>query len=353
MVFTHLEKCDMLECYIFCQKNSREARVRYSVIFPNRNLPTESYFLRLYRKFRANENLFSKTRAKKDFIVSEATEINVLGYFAAQPTKSITDLSEESGLCLGTIHRILKKHKFSPFKFRPTQTLVPGDHQRRIEFCEWFVTKSNLNPDFWRLILWSDESNFCNKGLFNRKNTHHWSRENPKLARPCNPQNRFSVNVWCGLIGNKIVGPRFYQGSLTGARYFQMITEILTEFLDDLNLEERQQCYFQQDGAPAHNVRQVDQLLQNFFNDRYLSTNGPVRMPPRSPDINPLDFYFWGDLKDVVYARQYDTLQALQQGIVDAINNINGNTVAKATRSVYKRCQKCLELGGDVFEHVL
>ncbi|KAI4466230.1 c-type lectin domain-containing protein [Holotrichia oblita] len=48
MPFTHLEKCDMMECYIVCNKNSLQARERYGVLFPTRNLPDRRYFLLLY-----------------------------------------------------------------------------------------------------------------------------------------------------------------------------------------------------------------------------------------------------------------------------------------------------------------
>ncbi|KAJ8959158.1 hypothetical protein NQ318_022419 [Aromia moschata] len=199
------------------------------------------------RKFNSEQNLLydfypkvkndKKTRTKKQFIISEATEIDIIAYFEAQPNNSITNLMQESGLCLGTIHNILEKHKCVPYRYITTQTLVPGDQERRIQFCQWFIRiKSDL------------------MAMFSRKNSHSWSRENPMLFRPCNPQRRFSVNVWCGLISSKIIGPVFYQGALTGERYAEMLTATLREFLDDLNLIDRQQMYFQHDGAPAHNI---------------------------------------------------------------------------------------------------
>jgi hypothetical protein len=30
-----------------------------------------------------------------------------------------------------------------------------------------------------------------------------------------------------------------------------------------------------------------------------------VLWPPRSPDITPMDFFFWGYLKHIVYAKKY------------------------------------------------
>lgn len=95
------------------------------------------------------------------------------------------------------------------YKYRPTQCLLPGDQERRMLFCRWFLNAKNADPDFLRLILWSDESNFSNRGMYTRKNHHYWSNENLMRNIPCNPQVRFSINVWCGLIGSTIIGPVF------------------------------------------------------------------------------------------------------------------------------------------------
>ena len=112
MVFTHAEKCDMLECYLVCRKVSLRAKEYYAELYPLRIQPHERYFLRLYRKFRGNESVFAKTRTKKNFIVSEATEISVIAYFEAYRENSIPDIVKDSNLSYGTVHRILKKYKF-------------------------------------------------------------------------------------------------------------------------------------------------------------------------------------------------------------------------------------------------
>ncbi|KAF2899252.1 hypothetical protein ILUMI_06923 [Ignelater luminosus] len=138
---------------------------------------------------------------------------------------------------------------------------------RNLKFCTEFFNKCHIrnlayppdvvgttkmgplcDPSVVRLILWSDEANFSNSGMFNWKNHHYWSRENMMLSHPHNPQKRFSINVWCGLIGLRVIGPVFYQGTLTGARYVELLTAVMEEFLDNLNLIEKQTVRFQQDG---------------------------------------------------------------------------------------------------------
>lgn len=353
MVFTHEEKCDMLESYLVCRKSSLRAKDYYAELYPLRIQPHERYFLRLYRKFRANDNVFAKTRTKKDFIISEATEIAVIAYFEAHPANSIPDIVKDSNFSYGTVHRILRKYKFIPYKYRPVQALLPGDPERRIVFCQWYLNFCRQNVNNFRYILWTDESNFSNSGMYNRKNHHYWSRENLLLVHPTTPQVRFSFNVWCGLIGSRIVGPFFYEGTLTGGRYVELMSEILNNFLDELDLISRQNLHYQQDGAPAHNYRGTYQLLSTFFNAQWIGTNGPIQWPPRSPDMTPLDFFLWGYLKGQIYKQRYENVNALKIAVREKIHQIDGRTILKAVRAVQKRAQKCIEERGGVFEHLL
>ena len=58
---------------------------------------------------------------------------------------------------------------------------------------------------------------------------------------------------------------------------------------------------FQQDGAPAHYGREVVNDLNHEFPGRWIDRRGSIEWPPRSPDLNPLDFFLWGYLKWKVY----------------------------------------------------
>ncbi|GBM79642.1 hypothetical protein AVEN_184203-1 [Araneus ventricosus] len=45
-------------------------------------------------------------------------------------------------------------------------------------------------------------------------------------------------------------------------------------------------------------------------------------MPPCSPDLNPLDFFLWGYIKQRVYATPPPTLQELRNRITDACASV-------------------------------
>jgi hypothetical protein len=54
------------------------------------------------------------------------------------------------------------------------------------------------------------------RGHWNRHNSHWWSDRNPHAIVEGNFQNRFSLNVWCGVIGNQLTGPAVSPNCLTG-----------------------------------------------------------------------------------------------------------------------------------------
>ena len=60
---------------------------------------------------------------------------------------------------------------------------------------------------------------------------HTWSHENPHGTRVTNLQRRFSVNVWCGVLGNRLIGPFVFDNNLTGNTYEAFLRNELTRFV--------------------------------------------------------------------------------------------------------------------------
>lgn len=109
--------------------------------------------------------------------------------------------------------------------------------------------------------------------------------------------------------------------------------------------------WFQQDGCPAHNSREVQAFLREIFGEKVIANSGPVRWPARSPDLTPLDFYLWGYVKNEGY--EFDppeNRQVLEHRIINILENINRNTIRRVTRTVETKCQKCIEKNGRHFE---
>jgi len=66
------------------------------------------------------------------------------------------------------------------------------------------MTGLDENPLILNSILWTDESKFINK-----QNNRYWDDKNPHWTFETNNQTIWGTDVWCGLIGSKLLGPFF------------------------------------------------------------------------------------------------------------------------------------------------
>ncbi|GBM63286.1 hypothetical protein AVEN_224141-1 [Araneus ventricosus] len=109
---------------------------------------------------------------------------------------------------------------------------------------------------------------------------------------------------------------------------------------------------FIQDGSLPHIATPVKQLLNlHFGNDGIFSRHLPTAWPPRSPDLNPCNFWLWGYLKDVVYGGPIAILAELKNHITQHIHNITTETLRSAVEHTVLNFQLIGESGGQHIEH--
>ena len=135
----------------------------------------------------------------------------------------------------------------------------PGDNAHRLEFCHWL----SHNRELLLYILFTDEATFTRNGITNTRNCHIWAQDNPH-ATVKKFQTRFSVNVWCGIINDVLIGPIIVEDRMTGDSYLSFLHE-LPEELEDVPLDTRRHVYLQHDGSPIHYTRKVTQHLNNAY----------------------------------------------------------------------------------------
>ncbi|PSN47189.1 hypothetical protein C0J52_07875, partial [Blattella germanica] len=72
-----------------------------------------------------------------------------------------------------------------------------------------------------------------------------------------------------------------------------------------------------------------------------------------APDLNPCDFYLWGNLKGKVYANNPHTLDELKENIRQKIALISVDELQRVFRNFQKKCEACIRHGGRQFQHNL
>jgi hypothetical protein len=112
-------------------------------------------------------------------------------------------------------------------------------------------------------------------------------------------------------------------------------------------VKDSEKYYFQQDGATPHAANIVQKWLSDRFKDRFIDKS---KWPPRSPDINPCDFFLWGHLKSRVYNPLPSTIDDLKSNIEREIKNIDQKTLNSVFENFLKRCDLLKTAGGGHIE---
>ncbi|XP_025267674.1 uncharacterized protein LOC112639065 [Camponotus floridanus] len=163
-----------------------------------------------------------------------------------------------------SVHKILKKNEFHPYKIHPVQELSEDDFDRRVEFCEDVMQRIDMDPEFATKIVFSDEATFELNGNINRHNCRFWSDENPHWMIEAHTQHPEKLNVWTGLLAERVIGPFFIDGNLTAEKYRTMLERDIVPAIQRVG-DNFNEIWFQQDGAPAHYGRGVREYLNEVF----------------------------------------------------------------------------------------
>ncbi|KAL6416733.1 hypothetical protein ACFW04_013191 [Cataglyphis niger] len=221
---------------------------------------------------------------------------------------SVRHLAETLGLSRHLVHRTLRQNGLHPYHFQRVQQLLPRDQEPRINFCV------SIFIHLFNVFL-----NVTPNGVFNSHNYLLWAEENPRAIRQHALQYRWMINIWAGIIANRIIGPYFLPPRLTG--------EIYTNFL-----EHQQQLIFQHDGALAHFSRQARNILNAYYPDKWMGRDGPIIWPARLPDLNVLDYF-----------RRDGTEAEMREAILAAFNTITPEMAYRTTRNIIRRTKLCLQ----------
>lgn len=291
--------------------------------------------------------------------ITEEDVLNVLLTVQENPQTAVTETASNVNLSRSTVHKVLKNAKYHPYKISLLHELSEDDFDRRNEFCEQMQQLCNGNHNFVKRIIFSDEATFTLNGSVNRQNCRYWATENPHWFTEYHTQKPQKVNVWCGILDGRVLGPYFFEETLTGERYLDFLQNDLIPTLITLypDLEEpdihHRDLFFQQDGAPPHYALPVRAYLDEVFPNRWIGRRGMIEWPPRSPDLTPLDYFLWGYLKSKVYVTRPTHLEDLKARIRQEIRKISADVIDNVQKEFINRLGYCQIVNGAQFEHVI
>ena len=107
-----------------------------------------------------------------------------------------------------------------------------------------------------------------------------------------------------------------------------------------------------QDGARPHTAHATLDHLGGLFQSRLISLNTAHEWATHSPDLNPLDFWFWGTAKGKIYANRPQTLDDLKQNVAHYATEITNDTWEKVGQNFCIRVKACFNKNGAHIERI-
>lgn len=210
-LYTREEYYEMFRIYIEFGGNPLLASNDYRIQFPlKERFPDYRVFDNLDLRMRLGSGSLipvHHTKGRSSNNNLQELEFLIITTFQENPKFTIRPVAKLLLTYYSFVWRTLKKHGFHAYHTRRVQNLIPNrDYVNQIVFCNSINLQLVENQLFPFMILWTDECTFTNTGMFNSKNNVYWSQlGNPYAIREANFQNRWSINVWCGVIANQIV----------------------------------------------------------------------------------------------------------------------------------------------------
>ncbi|CAF1183602.1 unnamed protein product [Rotaria magnacalcarata] len=201
-------------------------------------------------------------------------------------------VARELGISRTSAQRILKNDLgLRAYKIQNEPLLTNEHKEKRMKLANWIRT--NFRKENTMKTLFSDEM-FDIDGIYNSQNDRIWAVN--RLAADTNggirQKRKFpqKVMVWLAVC-SKGVSPLviFEDGTVDHDRYIKEVLPVALMFGHDTFGAD---WTFRQDGAKAH----IHAKSQEWCEKHFPCFIDKDHWPPRSPDLNPLDYCIWDEL---------------------------------------------------------
>jgi len=328
----------------FCAKlNYASVQSAYCIKYQTRKPPNKKTIKRMVQCFR--ETGSAETRARKPYGPSKkrvdaknqlTTMVTDFASLSIRKAASALPVSES------TTRKIMREDlKLKPYKQQHCQVLKSPDFDKRLFFAQWLLS---LPKQTKFCTYFTDEAYFHLQQPVNKQNNRIWSTEKP-LEFTEMTKYPSKLSVWCAISAEGIIGPYFFESTVNQHTYLAMLESFF--WIWHKRKPDNKKFYFQQDGASAHTAGMVQDWLKVKFGNRFFTKDF---WPPRSPDLNPCDYFLWGYLKSLVYVPFPKTLNDLKQNIEREVRKISPDLLKSVFVNLEKRCELVISANGGHFE---
>lgn len=157
--------------------------------------------------------------------------------------------------------------------------------------------------------------------------------------------------VWAGIIDEQLIGPYFFERNVNTDAYIELLgnyvyPELILRGYDPENV------WYQHDGAPPHRSLETRDWLDANFNN-WIGIGGTIGWPPRSPELNPLDFFQWGYTSNYIFRSKPQSIEHLKLKIQENFATVTPAMLKNVQNNLSQRIIMCQAAEGMHFEQYM
>lgn len=280
--------------------------------------------VRRYRqKLHAGEDLRPRTSPGRPRSVLTAEKKDQLETLRLEDnTRSLRDYAKAAGVTHVSVFRHFREDGVETRRRPSAPLLTSAQTTQRIERSRHLLARLKHGVD---VIWYSDEKNFTQVPFVNANSRVHVKSSEELTASAIPTVKHPHTLMVFGLIGSdgKKMPLIFFERGfrLNAAAYLDVLEKVAawirTAYPDMIGSDGKPikewKCAFQQDSAPAHTAKTVQQWLVDFFGKTRVWKK--EEWPASSPDLNPLDFSVWNEVQRKACKHFHPTLDGLKEDI--------------------------------------
>lgn len=217
----------------------------------------------------------------------------------------------------------------SPYMVQTLQHLSKPDPHVRLAMAKYLLESEETNTLKLDHIWFTGHATFYLHGYGCRDVYRFWGSTRPEIAT-VTPLDDLSISVWTAICGKTILGPYFVATKFTPDDYHDFLAHQILHDIRSRDMDTMEYCWMQ-DVPDDLKTEKIFYLICARFGDQMLADrsnqicNYGIDWPSYSPDLNPIDFFLWGYVKDKLDEYRPTTQQSLEQSIGKAFRDLREN----------------------------
>ncbi len=245
-----------------------------------------------------------------------------------------------------TICKNLQEHGFKNFVCHKQHLITEAAKEKWLKQCQKLL--SSVRNHQSKVKIFSDKKIFVIDQCHNHHNDCWIALDRDDVKGICKTKHPQQVMVLGILASDGMrMDPIFFarDEKCNAKVYYHILCYKVLPWLKE-NYPDGSYC-FQQDGAPAHTAIRV----QKFLSTSLLTSGLQTSRPPSSPDLNPLDYFWWSIIESKVNKTPHQNLESLKDTIKKEWNMYPAAGIKKACASFPKRIEAVIKAKGSWIEH--